>query len=138
MTIRAISDLWNPCLQAAVGTMTSVFPLAYGGSKFLAGVLGAKYSARLLLAGGLAATAATNLAFGASTSLTLWCALWGLNGLLQVRYSTAVASRSCARGSTVVGLLCHVIKSSLSVSTIVAAAPLDHFLPGWRADGDPS
>jgi sugar phosphate permease len=47
-------------------------------------VLGARFSARWLLAGGLAATAATNLAFGASSALPVLCGLWGLNGMLQV------------------------------------------------------
>ena len=35
-------------------------------------------------AGGLAATASVNIAFGLSSSYPLLLALWGLNGLLQV------------------------------------------------------
>jgi hypothetical protein len=42
-------------------------------------------SARLLLGLGLMATAAVNLAFGASSSMTAFCTLWGINGMLQVR-----------------------------------------------------
>jgi hypothetical protein len=58
---------------------------AYGVSKFVSGVLGSQFSARLLLGCGLMATAAVNLAFGASSTLTWFCVLWGLNGMLQVR-----------------------------------------------------
>jgi sugar phosphate permease len=71
--------------------MTSIFPMAYGVSKFVSGVLGASVSARLMLGLGLMATAATNLAFGASSSMTMFCVLWGLNGMLQ-----GVGAPSCA------------------------------------------
>lgn len=74
-----------------VGAMTSLFPLAYGFSKFLAGILSARFSATTLLAGGLAATAATNLAFGASSAMPVFCGLWALNGVLQ-----GVGGPSCA------------------------------------------
>jgi sugar phosphate permease len=30
------------------------------------------------------ATAAVNLAFGASSTMTAFCVLWGINGMLQV------------------------------------------------------
>ena len=68
---------------AALGAMTSAFPLAYGASKLVSGLLGARFSPRALLAGGLAATAVTNLAFGATSSPAAWCALWAANGLMQ-------------------------------------------------------
>ncbi len=64
--------------------MTSIFPIAYGMSKFLSGVLGARTSPRLLLAGGLMATAVMNIMFGFGTSLTWFCFFWALNGTLQV------------------------------------------------------
>jgi len=44
--------------------MTSIFPIAYGMSKFISGVLGAKASPRVLLAAGLMATATVNIIFG--------------------------------------------------------------------------
>jgi sugar phosphate permease len=34
------------------------------------------------------ATAAVNLAFGASSSMAAFCTLWGINGMLQVRTSS--------------------------------------------------
>lgn len=54
-------------------------------SKFISGVLGAKFSPSVLLAGGLMATAAVNIAFGFGTSLAWFCFFWALNGTLQAR-----------------------------------------------------
>lgn len=53
-------------------------------SKFVSGVLGARFSPTLLLAGGLIMTAAVNIAFGFGTSLAWFCFFWALNGTLQV------------------------------------------------------
>ena len=66
-----------------IGTMTSVFPIFYGFSKFASGVLGAKTEANVLLAGGLMATAIVNILFGFGASLTWFCFFWAMNGLLQ-------------------------------------------------------
>jgi sugar phosphate permease len=66
-----------------VGTMTSIFPIAYGFSKFLSGVLGARTSPRVMLAGGLMATALVNVAFGFGSSMVWFCSFWALNGILQ-------------------------------------------------------
>ena len=54
-------------------------------SKFVSGVLGSRTSPSMLLAGGLIATAALNVAFGFSTSLVWFCTWWAMNGMLQVR-----------------------------------------------------
>ena len=64
--------------------MTSIFPIAYGMSKFVSGVLGAKLPPSKLLAFGLMATALVNIGFGYGASLTWFCIFWGLNGILQV------------------------------------------------------
>lgn len=53
-------------------------------SKFVSGVLGSRTSPAMLLAGGLMATAALNVAFGFSTSLVWFCTWWAMNGMLQV------------------------------------------------------
>ncbi len=50
----------------------------------MSGVLGARFSPSLLLAGGLMLTAAVNIAFGFGTSLAWFCFFWALNGTLQV------------------------------------------------------
>lgn len=71
------------CTQ--VGSLTSLFPIAYGFSKFVSGVLGARTSPRIMLAGGLIATAAVNIAFGAGNSLPWFLTFWAINGILQVR-----------------------------------------------------
>lgn len=75
-----------------VGVMTSIFPLAYGFSKFVAGVLSARLSPTVMLAGGLMATALVNIAFGFGTSLAWFSVCWGLNGILQ-----GTGGPSCAR-----------------------------------------
>ena len=54
-------------------------------SRFISGVLGAKFSPTVLLAGGLMSTALINIAFGFGTSLGWFVFFWGLNGTLQVR-----------------------------------------------------
>lgn len=75
-----------------IGAMTSIFPIAYGMSKFISGVLGAKFSPTTLLAGGLMATALINIAFGFGSTLTWFVFFWGLNGTLQ-----GVGGPCCAR-----------------------------------------
>ena len=74
-----------------IGLMTSIFPMAYGVSKFVSGVVAASVSSRLLLGVGLALTAGVNLAFGASSVVPAFVALWGINGMLQ-----GVGAPSCA------------------------------------------
>jgi OPA family sugar phosphate sensor protein UhpC-like MFS transporter len=54
-------------------------------------VLSTGVSARLLLGLGLMATAAVNIGFGASSSMAVFCTLWGLNGMLQ-----GVGAPACA------------------------------------------
>jgi len=75
-----------------IGAMASAFPLAYGLSKFTGGVLGAKFSNRLMLGLGLTVTAVINLAFGASSAVTAFTALWFMNGMLQGIGAPASAS----------------------------------------------
>ena len=60
-----------------IGSLTSLFPIAYGFSKFVSGVLGARTSPTLMLAGGLMATAAVNLLFGAGNALPWFLTVLG-------------------------------------------------------------
>ncbi len=69
-----------------IGSLTSLFPIAYGFSKFVSGVLGARTSPTLMLAGGLMATAAVNLLFGAGNTLPWFLTFWAINGILQARF----------------------------------------------------
>lgn len=70
---------------AQVGSLTSLFPIAYGFSKFVSGVLGARTSPTLMLSGGLMATAAVNLLFGAGNAMPWFMTFWAINGILQAR-----------------------------------------------------
>ena len=70
-----------------------------GFSKFLSGVLGARASPRVILAGGLMATALVNIGFGFGASYIWFMCFWALNGVLQVRiqglgYSCAACTSS--------------------------------------------
>lgn len=56
-----------------------------GFSKFLSGVLGARASPRVILAGGLMATAVVNVGFGFGASYVWFMCFWALNGVLQAR-----------------------------------------------------
>ena len=67
----------------SVGIISSVFPLTYGCSKFVSGVVGDVLSPRVMLASGLALTASVNLAFGCATTLPWFVGLWAVNGILQ-------------------------------------------------------
>ncbi|EFN51043.1 hypothetical protein CHLNCDRAFT_141550 [Chlorella variabilis] len=87
-----VADPSLPIGMTEIGTMTSIFPIAYGFSKFVSGVLGSRTSPTMLLAGGLMATAALNVAFGFSTSLVWFCTWWAMNGMLQ-----GVGAPCCAR-----------------------------------------
>ena len=67
----------------SIGFITSVFPLFYGCSKFVSGVVGDMLSPSVMLGTGLLLTGLVNVAFGASSTLPLFCVLWALNGILQ-------------------------------------------------------
>eukprot|EP01026_Neomeris_dumetosa_P027132 TRINITY_DN22078_c0_g1_i1.p1 TRINITY_DN22078_c0_g1~~TRINITY_DN22078_c0_g1_i1.p1 ORF type:complete len:398 (+),score=72.90 TRINITY_DN22078_c0_g1_i1:316-1509(+) len=75
-----------------VGAMTSVFPIAYGMSKFVSGVLGSKFPAHTLLGLGLMSTAAINIVFGFGSSLAWFCTFWAMNGIMQ-----GIGGPCCAR-----------------------------------------
>ncbi len=51
--------------------------------RFAGGVLGTRFSSRLMLGGGLFLTALINITFGFFHSVTAFTALWFLNGSLQ-------------------------------------------------------
>ncbi|KAK9901089.1 hypothetical protein WJX75_003573 [Coccomyxa subellipsoidea] len=95
LAFTAPSMLDDPSLGlsiTSIGGLTSMLPVTYGVSKFLSGVLGARTSPTVLLAGGLAATALANIAFGMSNSYPVLLGIWGLNGLLQ-----GLGAPACAR-----------------------------------------
>jgi MFS transporter, OPA family, sugar phosphate sensor protein UhpC len=66
-----------------LGVIMSVFPLAYGFSKLVAGVLADRFSTRTFMAVGLAMTGVLNIIFGMQTSLAAFCVVWFANGVFQ-------------------------------------------------------
>lgn len=75
-----------------VGIIMSVFPLAYGFSKLVAGILSDRFSTRLFMSVGLAATGLINILFGFQSSITAFVTLWLLNGFFQ-----AAGAPPCAK-----------------------------------------
>lgn len=75
-----------------LGIIMSVFPLAYGFSKLLAGVLSDRFSTRTFMSIGLAMTGVINILFGFQTSLYAFIALWLANGFFQ-----AAGAPPCAK-----------------------------------------
>jgi sugar phosphate permease len=86
------SDMLPDIDKNSIGVITSIFPLCYGCSKFISGVLSDKFSPHIMLGGALAATSLCNIAFGYSSSLTWFCIFAGLNGVLQ-----GCGAPSCAK-----------------------------------------
>eukprot|EP00959_Pyramimonas_sp_CCMP1952_P162578 3399133-Pyramimonas_sp.AAC.3 len=63
-----------------MGILTSIFPIAYGISKFVSGNLSDQFSPRLMLGGGLLMTGVAVTAFGMSSSLWMFALFYALNG----------------------------------------------------------
>lgn len=70
----------------------SVFPLAYGFSKLIAGILADRFSTRIFMSVGLALTGVINILFGFQTSFYAFIALWLANGFFQ-----AAGAPPCAK-----------------------------------------
>eukprot|EP00929_Paragymnodinium_shiwhaense_P099133 TRINITY_DN6069_c0_g1_i1.p1 TRINITY_DN6069_c0_g1~~TRINITY_DN6069_c0_g1_i1.p1 ORF type:complete len:611 (-),score=151.05 TRINITY_DN6069_c0_g1_i1:515-2347(-) len=66
-----------------LGKLSSLFPLAYGTSRFIGGVLGDRMSPKNVFIFGLTACGLLNIAFGCSSSLFFFALFWVLNGSLQ-------------------------------------------------------
>ena len=95
LTFTAPAMVATPALGldiTSIGVITSIFPICYGCSKFVSGVVGDVLSPSVMLGGGLIATGLVNLAFGASSTLPLFCLLWAMNGILQ-----GFGAPSCAK-----------------------------------------
>lgn len=75
-----------------LGIIMSVFPLAYGFSKLVAGILSDRFSTRVFMSVGLAVTGVINILFGFQTSLYAFVALWLANGFFQ-----AAGAPPCAK-----------------------------------------
>jgi sugar phosphate permease len=64
-----------------MGILTSIFPIAYGVSKFVSGNLSDQFSPRLMLGGGLLMTGLSVTAFGMSSSLMMFSIFYAFNGM---------------------------------------------------------
>eukprot|EP00736_Rhodelphis_marinus_P006564 Rmarinus@m.23640 len=66
-----------------IGMVTSIFPIMYGMSKFLSGIISDVASAGVVMGVGLILTGVVNILFAEQTSLIVMCLLWAMNGLFQ-------------------------------------------------------
>ena len=71
------------CSKTDIGTIGSIFFIAYGIGQFINGQLGDKLGARKLVTTGIIISAILNIFFGFSTSLVFMMVIWGLNGYFQ-------------------------------------------------------
>ena len=69
--------------KADVGNIATSFSVAYGISKFIGGVVSDFLPPDVLFATGLFLAALSNLLFSFSTSTSVLCVLWFLNGTVQ-------------------------------------------------------
>ncbi len=69
--------------KSDLGILASLFAIAYGGSKFLSGVLSDRANPRVFMSIGLILTGVLNILFGMTSSLMWLAVFWGLNGLFQ-------------------------------------------------------
>lgn len=67
----------------AIGKISSAFPLAYGSSRLITGVLVDRFAPHRALCLGLFLAASTNAAMAATTAVPALAFLWALNGLVQ-------------------------------------------------------
>jgi OPA family sugar phosphate sensor protein UhpC-like MFS transporter len=69
--------------EPQMGIVLSVSTLAYGVSKFVSGVLGDRTNPKYLMGLGLIITGLLNILIGATSALSFFIVLWGLNGWFQ-------------------------------------------------------
>merc|ERR1719203_631071 len=66
-----------------IGKLSSLFPLAYGCSRFMGGILGDRMSPSKVFCLGCAICGALNVGFGLSSTLPAFAFFWFLNGCFQ-------------------------------------------------------
>jgi MFS transporter, OPA family, sugar phosphate sensor protein UhpC len=69
--------------MSELGILSTVLYLTYGVSKFLSGIASDYANPRYLMSAGLIMTGVLNIFFGFSSSLLIFCLIWGLNGIFQ-------------------------------------------------------
>lgn len=67
--------------NARFGILFTIFTLGFGFGQFFSGYLGDKYSPKMLMFYGAAGAVVSNIAFGLSSNMTLFCIFWAINAL---------------------------------------------------------
>jgi phosphoglycerate transporter family protein len=119
-----------------VGLILSVSTIVYAFWKFFSGVLADIANPRYLMAGGLIVSALVNIAFGFSSALWVFVALWALNSVFQgmgmppcSKILNSWFSRSESGRAWGIWNASHQIGGAIIV--ILAGFLVDHY--GWRS-----
>ncbi len=69
--------------KSDIGTLTTLFYVIYGCSKFFSGIISDHSNPRYFMGAGLIATGVINILFGFSSSFSFFAVLWSLNAFFQ-------------------------------------------------------
>eukprot|EP00741_Cyanophora_paradoxa_P018989 tig00021108_g18332.t1 len=112
-----------------IGIITSIFPIAYGFSKFISGIAGDLVSPRLLFALGLFVTGGLNVLFTMAPNVSTMSLIWGLVG-----WFAATGAPVCTRLFSVWfsqserGTVCGIWNTSQNLGAFLIA-----IVAGWAA-----
>jgi sugar phosphate permease len=122
--------------SAQIGSIPSIYAVAYAVGQIVNGTLGERYGARRLMTGALLIAAVSNLLFSFASSLNEMRVLWAINGWGQsagwsLLIQTVANWNPSARRGTLIGRLSTCYQVGNVVSWLLAGALCDAI--GWRA-----
>ena len=122
--------------KADLGWVLASLKIAYAAGQLINGQLAERYSARVLLAVGMFASAALNVLFGFGTAVFFWLFVWAINGYAQALGWTPVMRAAAnwipahQRG-TLIGILGTSYQVIAAVTFVVSGLAAQAL--GWRA-----
>lgn len=121
--------------KAELGTVLMALKLAYGAGQFINGQLAERGSPRVLLAVGLLASAALNVAFGWGTALYFLTFVWACNGYVQAlgwpaTMRAAASWFPAAQRGRAIGIIGTGYQLCGALTFVVAGWAAEKF--GWR------
>jgi OPA family glycerol-3-phosphate transporter-like MFS transporter len=122
--------------KADLGWVLASLKIAYAAGQLINGQLAERYSARVLLAVGMFASAALNVLFGFGTAVYFWLFVWAMNGYAQALGWTPVMRVAAnwipahQRG-THIGILGTSYQVIAAVTFVVSGLAAEAL--GWRA-----
>ena len=122
--------------SAQVGSIPSIFAVAYAIGQIVNGTLAQRYGTRRLMTAAMLLSAASNLLFGFADSFNAMRGLWAVNGWAQsagwaLMMQTLSDWNTSARRGTLIGRLSTSYQAGHVVSWLLAGALCEAV--GWRA-----